>query len=167
MFIKLLCVYCSLPLKEVTSQYKAVQSESWMLVGEQSANRNRATSKWESMLAVLKDLCWNTFTNQFGTTRQEIWIKVAQPEPTIQARWGKNISMISACDLIFIFSHSHDRGFDLAADSKHWPILWSSGNTGKANRRNSLSWRDHWCSNTCDPGGFSVNWQQHSPTSSE
>lgn len=103
MFIKLLCVYCSLPLKEVTSQYKAVQSESWMLVGEQSANRNRATSKWESVLAVLKDLCWNTFTNQFGTTRQEIWIKVAQPEPTIQARWGKNISMISACDLISSF----------------------------------------------------------------
>lgn len=143
-----------------------------MLVDEPSANRNRAKSKWESVLAVLKDLCWNTFTNQYSTTRPEIWRKVAQAEPTIQARWGKthkcswwthclkyDISLWSD----FILIHSHDRGFDLAADSKHWPILWWSGNTGKANRRNSLSWLDHWCSNTCDPGGFSVNWQQHSP----
>lgn len=49
-----------LPLKELTSQQTERKLQT--PVGEPPANRNRAKSKWESVLAVLKDLL-NTFTN--------------------------------------------------------------------------------------------------------
>lgn len=49
-----------LPLKELTSQQTERKLQT--PVGEPPANRNRAKSNWESVLAVLKDLL-NTFTN--------------------------------------------------------------------------------------------------------
>lgn len=40
-----------------------------MLIGGNSANKNRAKAKWESMVVVLKDLYCDTFTNQYNKAR--------------------------------------------------------------------------------------------------
>lgn len=160
MFAESRRVHCSLPFKK-TPQHGG--EGGLMLVCAPSAKGYRAKSKRESVLAVLKDLCWNTFANQYSTTRPEIWWKVAQARATIQARWGGDTksharltasSMTSPCDLIssWYIVMTEDLTWQPAQSTPtHSLMKWQDRK--REQKRNSLSWRGYWCRNTCDPGG--------------